>query len=93
MSTVDPQVWEQAMNVLQEIAAGGGQCPLCGNSLNGVCFSCDSEIPEGANYCSGCGMRVGPYPATCDECGALTSDATVCPQCGAPCGESETEDD
>lgn len=55
------------------------------------CKNCGSKLPEGAAFCSSCGVQAqtNTPPATCASCGAKLSEGDAfCVSCGTPVGGS-----
>jgi class 3 adenylate cyclase/tetratricopeptide (TPR) repeat protein len=51
-----------------------------------ACKNCDFSIPEGAKFCSNCGLQLSP---TCGNCGSeIAPDAKFCSNCGHTQSES-----
>lgn len=51
-----------------------------------LCSNCRAEVPEGAKFCPGCGIKFGAGQA-CPSCQApVPAGSRFCPQCGAKIG-------
>lgn len=60
-----------------------------GEGMKSHCRQCQSELSDHAKFCPGCGVALGPPPASatkeCPQCAApLSKSADFCGQCGAP---------
>ncbi|HEX2952630.1 MAG TPA: SPFH domain-containing protein [Bacillota bacterium] len=79
-----------AQNVMQTLnnPAGGANIPTNPSvqaPQTQLCPKCQTPLPTGAKFCSGCGGTVQPANSTCPNCQAVVANgAKFCMNCGKP---------